>query len=241
MGKRALATTAKYLESFFNLPAHMKTERLVRLNGSNDNKLHLDNSMSTAKFFDLKTMLIDRAWCETDPDYVQFIPYVTIVGCDQRNNDEKQILTYVRGEGSGESRLKQKLSIGIGGHVEDLPNLPDHNLYQVLLDSAYREIQEELGDAALTEDVKQQVVAGLNSPIIYLDTRTPTESVHLGIFLTVYADIEEFKAEHNVIDNLSWTSFAYLKEQSESGNVDIEPWSQKVLMMLRETDFVKKS
>lgn len=51
-----------------------------------------------------------RAQVENDPDFKQLIPYVLI----KRGN---AWLHYIRGQTSGEKRLVNRGSIGIGGHI----------------------------------------------------------------------------------------------------------------------------
>lgn len=61
-----------------------------------------------------------RGDVEDDPSYKQIIPYIALV-CSLR--EETLVFRYRRMKLSGETRLKGKLSLGIGGHVsiEDVP------------------------------------------------------------------------------------------------------------------------
>jgi len=96
----------------------------------------------------LNTMLADpstfwfgpRNLIETDTNYVQLVSYVII----EHNH---RILCYQRGNDSSEQRLKNKLSIGLGGHI----SLNDARLTNGILDvmktikaGAAREVREEL-------------------------------------------------------------------------------------------------
>jgi len=63
--------------------------------------------------FNLPLLLQPRSTCETDPNYLQIIPYVII------KDRYGYIFSYRRGSGGGEERLLKKCSIGFGGHVEE--------------------------------------------------------------------------------------------------------------------------
>lgn len=88
--------------------------------------------------FYLAPKMVPRSECETDPSLLQLIPYVVI------QDHEFRFFCYERGNSGGEDRLKSKLSIGIGGHIDSLPP-PNVSLYQHALLEAAREIQEETG------------------------------------------------------------------------------------------------
>lgn len=110
----------------------------------------------------------DRTTCETDPSFLQLIPYVMV-----RRGDE--VYSYVRGGSGGESRLHGEMSVGLGGHVDSAPSnvsLKDH-----LLNEAARELEEEVG---LIVDLERLHVVG-----VLVDATTPVQEVHLGV-LCVY-------------------------------------------------------
>jgi len=110
-----------------------------------------------------------RAAMEEDPSFKQLIPYVLMrhTGPD----GVVSLFTYQRGAGGGETRLRKKRSVGVGGHVSTLDQHPasGHDVYRRGLE---RELAEEIEiGAAYTE----QIVGILN------DDETPVGRVHLGV------------------------------------------------------------
>ncbi|HEX9745578.1 MAG TPA: hypothetical protein VGB30_09135 [bacterium] len=80
-----------------------------------------------------RAFFMDRPDAEKDPSYRQVIPYVLVC-------HEGKYLTVTRHKTQGEARLHEKMSIGIGGHINPIDGKPED-----LLDSALkRELSEEL-------------------------------------------------------------------------------------------------
>ena len=109
-----------------------------------------------------------RSAVETDPEFKQLIPYMIFCYTDPSGNI--RIFQYVRGKGMGESRLHQKRSIGIGGHIaaEDRER-PSGNVYQ---EGMLRELHEEV---ILNTAFTERCVGLIN------DDSTEVGRVHLGI------------------------------------------------------------
>ena len=99
---------------------------------------------------------LDRPTAETSPQYKQIIPYVLI-----RRGDAWFLLQ--RTKQQTEARLHDKLSLGIGGHVN--PDTPD------LIDGLQKELEEEVG---VDGDYELTFAGILN------DDTTEVGSVHLG-------------------------------------------------------------
>ncbi len=75
-----------------------------------------------------------RGCAESRSDWKQPIPYILI-------RRGEQIFTTVRSSDGEERRLRNKVSIGIGGHLRP----GDHTTFEdLLLENAYRELNEEL-------------------------------------------------------------------------------------------------
>lgn len=110
----------------------------------------------------------DRATCESDESLLQLIPYIALV------DDVGRFFCYSRGAASGEDRLKTKLSIGLGGHVDTFPASG-----QSLLDLLRRE-----GERELREEVGLDIVLGSPASAIIRDV-TAVDRVHLGILFVV--------------------------------------------------------
>ncbi|HYR28980.1 MAG TPA: NUDIX domain-containing protein [Thermoanaerobaculia bacterium] len=99
---------------------------------------------------------IDRPTAEKSPEYKQIIPYVLI-----RRGGDWFLLQ--RTQKQTESRLHDKLSMGIGGHIN--PDTPD------LIDGLQKELEEEVG---VDGDYELTFAGILN------DDTTEVGTVHLG-------------------------------------------------------------
>lgn len=111
---------------------------------------------------------VERARAETSPEWKQVIPY-SLVECDGR------ILVVRRLRKGGESRLHEKHSIGIGGHInpEDLSGSDRERGARNPIDAGTRrEIAEELAVRG-AYDIRR--VGLLN------DDSNPVGAVHVGI------------------------------------------------------------
>ena len=228
MGKKALAISAYHLEDFFRVLHTEKVERMVRL-VSSDDKFSPESKQG---FFDLPAVLADRHWCEKEPFYVQLIPYITFY---RKNEETKEIeiFSYTRGKAGNEDRLHDKISVGIGGHVEEMPNTPEQNIKDILFNATLREIEEELGSQVLPEEIGLVIWAALSKAVVYLDTRTETEAVHLGVFLNIEANFKNWTPEQGVLVDSGWKELPLLRQQLADGSVNIEPWSKVVLNHFR--------
>jgi len=109
-----------------------------------------------------------RSEVEMDPGFKQLIPYMIFCHTDSSGN--VRIFQYVRGKGMGESRLHQKRSIGIGGHIAAEDKGERSN--DVYREGMLRELHEEV---VLKTAFTEQCVGLIN------DDSTEVGSVHLGI------------------------------------------------------------
>ncbi|MBX7104635.1 MAG: phosphoesterase [Gemmataceae bacterium] len=102
-----------------------------------------------------------RSECETDPSWLQLIPYA-VLECGGR------VFHYTRGSKGGEARLHALRSVGIGGHI----NPTDTGSK----DSYRAGLERELAEEVELPRVVAERVAGL----VY-DPATPVGAVHLGV------------------------------------------------------------
>lgn len=155
----------------------------------------------------------DRATCETDPSFLQLIPYVMVCQGDY-------VYSYTRGGSGGEARLHGEMSLGLGGHVDSLPLA--NGLKRHLQEEAARELDEEV---RLKVDPADIEIVG-----ILVDATTPVQEVHLGV-LCVYK-IKEYEAlgeaEANVVVQGSFKSLAVLGSHIDR----MENWSKLALTYL---------
>jgi predicted NUDIX family phosphoesterase len=170
----------------------------VRANGFKLDKIKPHVYGLFDSLYELPVKLVPRSECETDPSLLQLIPYIVV------QDSDSNIFTYTRGNASGEARLKAKLSIGLGGHVDEMPAEPDStSLYALLQSEAVREIKEEIGLDVTPNDVNFQ-------GLIY-EEMSEVGLVHLGLFAFVKLD-KKFEAiqEKGHIENGEWLSFNVL-------------------------------
>lgn len=82
---------------------------------------------------------ISRSDAEKDPRYKQLIPYIIMSYKDS-------YLSYIRGKEVDEPRLAEKISIGIGGHVNpsDRANVCQEKLFDIYCNAVAREVTEEV-------------------------------------------------------------------------------------------------
>jgi len=113
-----------------------------------------------------EAVFMDRPLAEADPSYRQVIPYVLI-----RNNG--MYLTVTRHKTQGEPRLHDKMSLGIGGHI----NPVDEETGDVLNAGLKRELSEELVVDA-PPGIDELTPLGL-----ICDDTDEVSQVHLGIVL----------------------------------------------------------
>lgn len=148
-----------------------------------------------------------RSNAETDPTFKQIIPYV-ILACGD------QYLSYVRGKQAGEKRLVGNRSIGIGGHINPVDDLPlFHDFRETYRAAVAREVLEEVSIEGPHTD---RVVALLN------DDSTEVGQVHLGVVHVWRLERPEVKKAEKMIAQLGFLTAAALR----AVRGEMESWSQ---------------
>lgn len=150
--------------------------------------------ISTTHFF------IDRAIAEASPRYRQIIPYVVII-------HGNRFFVTRRLRAGNEARLHDKVSLGIGGHVN-----PGHDL----LEGLQKELEEEVtidGDFEIT-------FAGIIN-----DESTEVGRVHLGAVYLLRSETDSVQVRETEKIRGGWQSLAQLRELRDA----MESWSQLVL------------
>ena len=171
------------------------------------------------------TWMIPRVVCETDPDFLQLLPYVIV----QMPNCK--LLGYNRpAKGGGEQRLAGNFSIGIGGHVE----FPD-----VVTNAGYVDLLKTLVNAAqreVIEEVHLTNTQSVTSTKLYLaglirSDDSPVDSVHLGLVFILQLEAASpdavcsaASAEPDQIINLR-----ELKVVEAQAEANPESWTAKIL------------
>lgn len=110
-------------------------------------------------------LFLPRQVAEESPEYKQIIPYVAVVRGDE-------VFATRRLNKGGESRLHGLMSLGVGGHINEIDR--DHGEW--LMNCLRREIEEEIDIA----DFGTLTLRGLIN-----DNANDVGSVHLGFFFTL--------------------------------------------------------
>ncbi|MBQ6828771.1 MAG: phosphoesterase [Thermoguttaceae bacterium] len=76
-------------------------------------------SRCDALFAPESTRFLRRGDAERDPEFKQLIPYIIFV-CEDSSTGRPSVFAYRRGDGQGETRLRSKWSVGVGGHINDV-------------------------------------------------------------------------------------------------------------------------
>lgn len=116
---------------------------------------------------------VERAYAETTPDLKQVIPYTLVVR-------GAEVLCLQRSRRGGEARLHDKLSIGVGGHInpediptpEELAEHPEWSARNPIPKATIREVAEE--ELSIEGDWQLQPMGLLN------DDSNPVGAVHVG-------------------------------------------------------------
>ncbi len=158
-----------------------------------------------------------RSAAETDPSFKQLIPYVLM-------SHRGKYLSYIRGKRAGESRLVAKRSIGIGGHinpVDEMPLFTAESYRPMYLNAVEREVAEEVSVEAGHTD---KIVALLN------DDSNEVGSVHLGVVHHWILDSDKVARKEQMITQMAFLTPPELNEVKDS----LETWSQLCLPLLKD-------
>lgn len=149
-----------------------------------------------------KRLFRPRSQVEQDESVKQIIPYVCI-----RHAEEFVLLQ--RTNRQSEARLHNKLSLGIGGHINDA----ERDAADLVAAGLKRELEEEIGLAS------GWTVRLLGT--IY-DASTAVGRVHLGIVYELAAVSREFTMNEPDLMSGQWASLETLR----TGRDRMETWSQ---------------
>jgi predicted NUDIX family phosphoesterase len=153
-----------------------------------------------------------RGPLETNFDYKQPIPYGIVL------NNKNEIFVYKRGgagSNAGESRLHDKIAIGVGGHIER----EDEASTSLLRDALIREVEEEIG-------IQETDIAEV-FPIGYVNyEEDEVNQVHLGIGYIVKLSGGEISMTDGELAKGEFKTLSELKAMIASGDYDVEFWTQ---------------
>ena len=130
----------------------------------------LTSQVELFNFMNKHGIYIERDQAEKDPNYLQLIPYILVTKDDT-------VFLYSRLKKGAEKRLHNKLSVGIGGHVDKLEDTL--SCKEVFMYNANKELYEEL-NVELNDSYLQIQLA---NKLVY-DDSNEVGRVHLGVLMT---------------------------------------------------------
>jgi predicted NUDIX family phosphoesterase len=155
---------------------------------------------------------IERKYCEKDSGFKQIIPYAVLA----RDN---QILVLKRTALQGESRLHNKQSIGVGGHI----NPVDDDVDDILMKGCRREIEEEL----VVEEAYDPIPVGIIN-----DESNEVGSVHFGVVYLVRIESGHIHVREKSMMTAEFIDVNRLKERLEYKEANFETWSSLIIASL---------
>lgn len=157
---------------------------------------------------------------ETNFEYKQPIPYGIVL------NNQNKVFVYKRWgawSNAWESRLHNKIAIGVGGHIER----EDEASPSLLRDALVREVEEEIG-------IKESDIAEI-FPIWYVNyEEDEVNQVHLWIGYIIKISGWNISMTDGELAKGDFKTIGELKDMISSGDFDVEFWTQML------TPFVEK-
>ena len=194
--------------------------KISMLNGNNSfYKLNEWDRMALLFCLLNRSFFQKRIEAEVSPKWKHLIPYVVF-------RDRDWIFAYERGSSSGESRLANMISIGIGGHINPIDSVVRESMITTYRNALMREINEEIYIKKPSIDI-----TGYTPPIIGFinDNSNDVGKVHFGVVHLYDCANMTIEPKEDCIKNGKF----YSKEKimSEFGD-RIEPWSRMILESL---------
>jgi len=172
-----------------------------------------------------KVELKRRGNMEKDPTYKQLIPYAYISVAKTETEDQK-FFVYERLTGAGEARLHNKLSLGVGGHMNKLDGFQD------IFNEVGRELLEEVevsvdGTVLGLSDLNFSIEGMIN------DDSNEVGEVHLGIAIKMEAP-GSAKVEVQETEELAGQLLTLDQMLEPSVYERLENWSKIVVDHLKD-------
>ncbi len=150
-----------------------------------------------------------RSEVETDPTFLQLIPYVVLQW-------GSQVFQYRRGASGTEKRLQSLRSIGIGGHISEVDAAGGSNPYRT---GMMREVMEEV---AIGSSYHEELLGFIHDP------RTFVGSVHLGVVHRFRLEEAIATSREEALAEAGFCERTVLQAECD----ELETWSQLVLASL---------
>jgi len=163
---------------------------------------------------------VERERAERNPSWKQIIPYCVVVSSDR-------ILLMKRRAKGGEARLHDKLSIGVGGHINPIDRVDGSDL---VMAAARRELAEEL---EVRSEFELRLAGYLN------DDSNPVGAVHVGLVFGAITTGSVRIREQDVLEG-----HLVAPEELHAGlarGENFETWSATLIAHLDELGLVRQT
>lgn len=164
---------------------------------------------------------------ESNHSYKQPIAYSVLF-----DPNERKIFAYQRLSKGHETRLQNKWSWGIGGHVEreDVIKIFDDITMEIIERSRIRELREEVG---VEGDKATHFLGYINSDFRENGGVDSVGSVHFGLVYLVNASPSEVTIRDELKQG-AWKSIQELQSMCEDSSYDVERWSKIIVEPLEK-------
>jgi predicted NUDIX family phosphoesterase len=162
-------------------------------------------------------LFLRRSELEEDPSFKQIIPYAIISYKEPERSGVRQSQSFYlfkRTSGQAEKRLHNKVSLGVGGHMN--PDDSMESKEQYLIDELKRELYEEvkLLNGCLIEDI--EFIGFIN------DDTIPVGRVHIGLLYNIHVSKKEVYINETDKMTAAWIDKPGLAEFYEG----METWTK---------------
>ena len=148
-----------------------------------------------------------RGDMEEDPNYKQLIGYVLL-----KDEVTGEVLVYKRLVGGGEARLHGKVSVGIGGHMNEVEG---KTIFEMLKINAARELNEEVGVS------EEDALNNLHFIGLINDDKTEVGQVHVGVVYECKVDKQRVEVKEDDTLVIKWMTGEEAKAEE-----NYETWSE---------------
>ena len=148
-----------------------------------------------------------RGDMEEDPNYKQLIGYVLL-----KDEVTGEVLVYKRLVGGGEARLHGKVSVGIGGHMNEVEG---KTIFEMLKINAARELNEEVGVS------EEEALNNLHFIGLINDDKTEVGQVHVGVVYECKVDKQRVEVKEDDTLVIKW-----MTGEEAKAEVNYETWSE---------------
>ena len=160
-----------------------------------------------------------RVRAEQDFKLKQIIPYVLLTW-------KGKVLRYIRGKKSRETRLVEKASVGVGGHINPIDDSLFHDTNRIMQDLYDSAVQREVAEEVLIESSYVSRIVGILN-----DDANEVGQVHFGIVHVLELNEPKVKKKDKNITKLEFLDpHTILRDEFEK----LESWSQICLQRINK-------